>query len=69
MAALLVLVYGKQAYSTDFYVDAEFIINHPRTIYNWDEIGRFGLIGIKMLLGGNWYTNWRNSYEMAALRV
>lgn len=63
LAAILALAYGKQAFSTDFYVDAEVIINNPRSIYNWDQIGRFGLIALKMLLGGNWY----NPYLEAAL--
>ena len=63
LAVIIGLVYGKQAFSTDFYVDAEVIINNPHSIYNWDQIGRFGLIGLKMLLGGNWY----NPYFEAAL--
>ena len=63
IAVIIALVYGKQAFSTGFYVDAEVIINNPHTTYNWDQIGRFGLIGIKMLLGGNWY----NPYWEAAL--
>lgn len=63
LAVIIALVYGKQAFSTDFYVDAEIIINHPHSIYNWNQIGRFGLIGIKMLMEGNWY----NPYMEAVL--
>ncbi|MDE5820617.1 MAG: glucosyltransferase domain-containing protein [Lachnospiraceae bacterium] len=61
--ALLLLVYGKAAYSNDFYVDAEVILNHPRTFYNWGGIGRFGLIAVKCLTGMHWY----NPYFAAAL--
>ncbi|MCM1537378.1 MAG: glucosyltransferase domain-containing protein [bacterium] len=61
--ALLLLVYGKAAYSNDFYVDAEVILNYPRTFYNWGGIGRFGLIAVKCLTGMHWY----NPYLAAAL--
>lgn len=61
--ALLLLVYGKAAYSNDFYVDAEVILNYPRTFYNWGGIGRFGLIALKCLTGLHWY----NPYFAAAL--
>ncbi len=63
LAMVIALVYAKQAFSMDFYVDAEVILNNPHTIYNWNQIGRFGLIGLKLLLGGNWY----NPYLAAAL--
>jgi len=49
------LIYGQTAFSTNFYVDAEAVINNPGGVYNWNEIGRFGLIGLKFLIGGNWY--------------
>ncbi|MDE6619229.1 MAG: glucosyltransferase domain-containing protein [Lachnospiraceae bacterium] len=55
VAATVMLVYAKQAFSTDFYIDAEVILNHPHTIYNWNQIGRFGLIALKYLVGNNWY--------------
>ena len=51
----IVLIYGTTAFSNAFYVDAEAVINHPGGVYNWNEIGRFGLIGLKYLIGGNWY--------------
>lgn len=62
-AAVIALAYGKQAFSTDFYVDAEVILNNPHTVYNWDQIGRFGLIALKVWMGNNWY----NPYFAAAL--
>lgn len=49
------LIYGSTAFSNNFYVDAEAVINHPGGVYNWNEIGRFGLIGLKFLIGSNWY--------------
>lgn len=55
VAFTVILVYAKQAFSTDFYIDAEVILNHPHTVYNWDQIGRFGLIALKYLIGLNWY--------------
>lgn len=61
--ALLLLLYGKAAYSNDFYVDAEVILNNPGTFYNWGGIGRFGLIACKCITGLKWY----NPYFAAAL--
>lgn len=61
--ALLLLVYGKAAFSNDFYVDAEVILNNPGTFYNWGGIGRFGLIACKCITGLKWY----NPYFAAAL--
>lgn len=63
VAAAIALAYGKQAFSTDFYIDAEVILNNPHTIYNWNQIGRFGLIALKVLVGNNWY----NPYFEAVL--
>lgn len=63
VAAAVSLIYGKQAFSTDFYIDAEVILNNAHTIYNWDSIGRFGLIALKYLIGNNWY----NPYFEAVL--
>lgn len=63
VAFAVLLVYAKQAFSTDFYIDAEVILNHPQSIYNWDQIGRFGLIALKYLIGNNWY----NPYLEAVL--
>lgn len=55
VAFAVVLVYARQAFSTDFHIDAEVILNHPHSIYNWNQIGRFGLIAVKFLIGNNWY--------------
>lgn len=63
VALAVLLVYAKQAFSTDFYIDAEVILNHPQSVYNWNEIGRFGLIALKYLIGNNWY----NPYLEAVL--
>lgn len=63
VALAVLLVYAKQAFSTDFYIDAEVILNHPQSVYNWDQIGRFGLIALKYLIGNNWY----NPYLEAVL--
>ena len=63
VAFTVILVYAKQAFSTDFYIDAEVILNQPHTIYNWNQIGRFGLIALKYLIGNNWY----NPYFEAVL--
>lgn len=63
VAAAVLLVYAGQAFSTDFYMDAEVILNDPHSIYNWGQIGRFGLIALKYLIGNNWY----NPYFEAVL--
>ncbi len=43
------------AFADDYYVDSEIIINLPKTNYNWLEIGRYGLVFTRRLLGTNWY--------------
>lgn len=63
LAAGILLAYGKQAFSTDFYIDAEVFLNNPYTFYNWGGIGRFGLIALKYLLGNTRY----NPYFEAVL--
>lgn len=60
--AILVAVYGVRAFSTDYYVDSE-ILNTKEYLYNWDSIGRFGLIWIKKLTG----LDWINPYLEAVL--
>lgn len=65
IAALLFLIYGKQAFSDYYYVDKECLVNNPGSFYNWGEIGRFGLIFIKKLLNISWY----NPYFSGALLV
>lgn len=50
---ILTIVYGVRAFSTDYYVDSE-ILNTKEYLYNWDSIGRFGLIFIKKLSGLDW---------------
>ncbi len=49
-AAFLALVYAGQAFSNYFYIDKEQLVNNPGSFYNWNEIGRFGLILVKKLL-------------------
>ncbi|MFG6324339.1 MAG: glucosyltransferase domain-containing protein [Lachnospiraceae bacterium] len=55
MAAFLALVYAGQAFSNYFYIDKEQLVNNPGSFYNWNEIGRFGLIFVKKLLNLSWY--------------
>lgn len=55
MAACLVLVYAGQAFSNYYYIDKEQLVNNPGSFYNWNEIGRFGLIFVKKLLNLSWY--------------
>lgn len=43
------------AFATDYYVDSEVVINIAGTNYNWLEIGRFGLVFVRRLLGTSWY--------------
>lgn len=54
-AAFLALVYAGQAFSNYFYIDKEQLVNNPGSFYNWNEIGRFGLILVKKLLNLLWY--------------
>lgn len=54
-AAVLALCYAGQAFSTQFYIDAEVILNFPGAMYNWNEIGRFGLVWLKKMSGLDWY--------------
>lgn len=54
-AAVLAICYATQAFSNQFYIDAEVILNTPESMYNWKEIGRFGLVWLKQLTGLDWY--------------
>jgi hypothetical protein len=62
-AAVLALCYAKQAYSLNYYIDAETILNNPGSYYNWLEVDRFGLVLMKKVLGLSWY----NPYLEAGL--
>lgn len=55
LLAGILLSYGRIAFATDYYVDSEVVINIPGTTYNWLEIGRYGLVFTKKLLGTSWY--------------
>ncbi len=60
LSALVILAgvlisFGPYAFASDYYVDSEVVINIPGTNYNWLEIGRYGLVFIRRLLGTNWY--------------
>ena len=62
-AVIFILIFGNQAFTTDYYVDSEVIINIPKTNYNWLSIGRFGLVFLRHLLG----TSWHNPYYTGIL--
>ncbi len=51
MIPAILLVYWQHAVSPYYYVDSEIIINAPGHMYNWNEIGRFGLVLLKQLCG------------------
>lgn len=58
VAVSVILVYAKQAFSTDFYIDAEVALNNPYSIYHCDQNGRFGLVALKYLFGNIWYNHY-----------
>lgn len=60
IAAFLALAYAGQAFNNYYYIDKEQLVNDPGGFYNWDEIGRFGLIFIKKLFGLSWYNPYLN---------
>lgn len=43
------------AFAEDYYIDSEVVINIPGTTYNWLEIGRYGLVFCRFLLGTTRY--------------
>lgn len=51
----VLISYKDYAFATDYYVDSEVVINIPGTNYNWLEIGRYGLVLTRKLLGTGWY--------------
>lgn len=51
----VLISYKDFAFATDYYVDSEVVINIPGTNYNWLEIGRYGLVLTRKLLGTGWY--------------
>lgn len=55
LLAGILAAYMPYAFATDYYVDSEVVINIPGTHYNWLEIGRYGLVISRKLLGTSWY--------------
>ena len=55
IAVFIWLIYGGQAFNNYYYIDKEALVNEPGSFYNWDEIGRFGLILMKKVFGMSWY--------------
>lgn len=55
LLAGVLVCYLPYAFATDYYVDSEVVINIPGTSYNWLEIGRYGLVFARKLLGTSWY--------------
>ena len=55
MLAGILACFLPYAFATDYYVDSEVVINIPGTSYNWLEIGRYGLVFTRKLLGTEWY--------------
>lgn len=63
LAAILGLVYGNQAFSNYFYIDKEVVVNTAGSFSAYGDVGRFGMILVKKLLGLSWY----NPYLAGAL--
>lgn len=63
LAAVLGLVYGNQAFNNYFYTDKEVMVNNAGSFYAYGDVGRFGMILVKKLLGLSWY----NPYLAGAL--
>lgn len=55
IGAVLGLCYAKQIFSLDYFIDMEVLVNYPGSYYNWLNIGRFGLVLQKIVLGLSWY--------------
>lgn len=55
MLAGVLVSFLPYAFAMDYYVDSEVVINIPGTSYNWLEIGRYGLVLTRKLLGTSWY--------------
>lgn len=63
LAVILGLVYGNQAFNNYFYIDKEVMVNNAGSFYAYGDVGRFGMIFVKKLLGLSWY----NPYLAGAL--
>ena len=63
LAVILGLVYGNQAFNNYYYIDKEIMVNDAGSFYAYGDVGRFGMIFVKKLLGLSWY----NPYLAGAL--
>ena len=55
------LVYGCRIFSQSVTVDTDYMINMPGYMYNWLDIGRYGLIVTEKIFGVRWYNPYVNS--------
>lgn len=55
MAVFLWLIYGLQVFNNYFYIDKETMVNQVGGFSAYGDVGRFGMIFVKKLLGLSWY--------------
>lgn len=55
------LVYGCRIFSQSVTLDTDYMINMPGYMYNWLDIGRYGLIVTEKIFGVRWYNPYVNS--------
>ena len=55
------IVYGSRIFSQTVTVDTDHFINIPEYMYNWLDIGRYGLILTEKIFGIRWYNPYINS--------
>lgn len=59
--SIVAVVYGCRIFNLSVTMDTDFFINTPRSVYNWLDIGRYGLIFTEKIFGIRWYNPYINS--------
>lgn len=59
--SIVAVVYGCRIFNLSVTMDTDLFINTPRSVYNWLDIGRYGLIFTEKIFGIRWYNPYINS--------
>lgn len=62
-AVVIVLSFGWNIITDSIRIDSEHFINNPGSTYNWLQIGRYGLVLLKRILGLEIY----NAFKMGIM--
>ena len=61
ISIVAVVLIGCRIFNLSVTMDTDLFINTPRSVYNWLDIGRYGLIFTEKIFGIRWYNPYINS--------